>query len=169
MPEGGVGGSTPGVCPVMWQSPRAEAWALGHHSPGSPASNQTGLEAQAGFFFMLRTLTICGGYKQWVPQVCAFSSMYSLFFFFWPHWAACEILVPRLVIEPASPALEARNLNYWTPREVPYSLLFSEHIFSEARRNEQISLLYLKTCMAKINKKEIKNNNLWELKKGKKE
>ena len=50
--------------PVMSQSPRAEAWALGHHSLDSLASNQTGPEAQAGFFFMLRTLTICGGYTQ---------------------------------------------------------------------------------------------------------
>ena len=73
MPEGGVSESPSGVCPVMPQSPQAEAWALGHHSPDSPASNQTGPEAQAGFFFMLRTLTICRGYKQWVPQVLAFS------------------------------------------------------------------------------------------------
>ena len=68
-----------------------------------------------------------------------------------------------------SPALEVRNLNYWTAREVPYSLLFSEYMVSEARKDEQISLLYLKICVAKINKKGIKNTNLQELKKRKKE
>ena len=77
--------------------------------------------------------------------------------------------LPGLVIEPVSPALEERNLNYWTAREVPYSLLFSEYMVSEARKDEQISLLYLKICVAKINKKGIKNTNLQELKKRKKE
>ena len=71
--------------------------------------------------------------------------------------------------EPASPALEVRNLNYWTVREVPYSLLFIEYVFSEARKDEQISRLYLKICVAKINKKGTKNSNLPELKKRKKE
>lgn len=33
--------------------------------------------------------------------------------FLWPHRVACGILVPRPVVEPISPALEAqRNLNY---------------------------------------------------------
>ena len=42
-----------------------------------------------------------------------------VFFFFWPCHAACGILVPQPGIEPTSPALEARNLNHWTAREVP--------------------------------------------------
>ena len=32
---------------------------------------------------------------------------------------ACEIFVPLLAIEPAPPALEVQNLNYWMTREVP--------------------------------------------------
>ena len=32
---------------------------------------------------------------------------------------ACGILVPRLGIEPMSPAVEARSPNHWTTREVP--------------------------------------------------
>ena len=32
---------------------------------------------------------------------------------------ACGILVPRLGIEPMSPAVEARSPNHWTIREVP--------------------------------------------------
>ena len=43
-------------------------------------------------------------------------------FFFWPHQAACEILVPWPGIEPAPPALEAQSLNHWTAREVPERL-----------------------------------------------
>ena len=41
-------------------------------------------------------------------------------FFFWPHCAACGILVPQPEVEPVAPALEARSLNHWTAREVPY-------------------------------------------------
>ena len=33
--------------------------------------------------------------------------------------AACGILVPRPEITPTPPALQARNLNHWTAREVP--------------------------------------------------
>ena len=45
---------------------------------------------------------------------------YILFIFliFWPHQAACGILVPWPGIEPTPPALEVRSLNHWTTREV---------------------------------------------------
>ena len=36
-----------------------------------------------------------------------------------PCCVACRILVPRPGIEPVPPAVEARNLNRWTAREVP--------------------------------------------------
>ena len=49
--------------------------------------------------------------------------LFSFFWFFWgvswPRSVACGILVPRPGIESAPPALEAQNLNHWTPREVP--------------------------------------------------
>ena len=41
------------------------------------------------------------------------------FLIFWPHCAACGILVPQLGIEATPPAVEARSLNHWTAREVP--------------------------------------------------
>ena len=44
---------------------------------------------------------------------------FCLFLIFWPHHAACGILVPWPGIEPAPPAVEAWSLNYWTAREVP--------------------------------------------------
>ena len=49
---------------------------------------------------------------------------YHLFIFlfcfvFWPCRMACKILVPRPMIEPVPPAVEARSLNHWTAREVP--------------------------------------------------
>ena len=40
---------------------------------------------------------------------------------FWPHCAACGILVPRQGIETIGPALEAQSLNYRTAKEVPVS------------------------------------------------
>ena len=50
------------------------------------------------------------------------------FFFFWPHYAACGILVPRPGIEPVPPALGAQSLNHWTTREVPlYWLFITKH------------------------------------------
>ena len=45
------------------------------------------------------------------------STPWHVFFFFFCH-IACESLVPWPGIEPAPPALEARNLSYWTTREV---------------------------------------------------
>ena len=42
--------------------------------------------------------------------------------FFWPHHRACWILVLRLGVEPASPAVEVQSLNHWTTREVPKQL-----------------------------------------------
>ena len=50
------------------------------------------------------------------------------FFFFWPRFVACGILVPRPGIEPAPPALKAQSLNRWTAREVRrHHELISEH------------------------------------------
>ena len=40
------------------------------------------------------------------------------FFFFWPHLAACKILVPWPGIKPVPPAVETQNHNHWTTREV---------------------------------------------------
>ena len=37
---------------------------------------------------------------------------------FWPHCAACGILVPQPGIEPVPPAVEAWSPNHWTAREV---------------------------------------------------
>ena len=47
--------------------------------------------------------------------------------FFWPHCAACKILVPRPRIELAPLALEVTSLNYWTTREVPVQHFWSQH------------------------------------------
>ena len=45
----------------------------------------------------------------------AFNSQYFFFFLiFWPHRAACGILVPRPGIKSAPPALEVWSPNHWT-------------------------------------------------------
>ena len=43
----------------------------------------------------------------------------SFFFFFWPCREAYGILVPQRKIKPASPAVEAQNLNHQTTGKVP--------------------------------------------------
>ena len=47
------------------------------------------------------------------------NSKETFFFFFWPHHAACGILVPRPGIEPRPPTVEAWSPNHWTARELP--------------------------------------------------
>ena len=46
-----------------------------------------------------------------------------LFLVFWPHHAACGILVPLPGIEPVPPAVKVWSLNHWTTREIPHFLL----------------------------------------------
>ena len=41
---------------------------------------------------------------------------FYLFIYFWPQWAACEILVPRPGMDPTTPAVEAQRLNHCTDR-----------------------------------------------------
>ena len=47
------------------------------------------------------------------------SKLVFFFFNFWLYRAACGILVPQPGIEPAPPAVEVRNLNHCTAKEVP--------------------------------------------------
>ena len=42
-----------------------------------------------------------------------------LFIYFWPHLAACRILVPQPGIEPMPPAVEAQSPNHWTAHGIP--------------------------------------------------
>ena len=51
--------------------------------------------------------------------IISFFFCFGLVFFFWPHRAACRILVPQRGIKPTPPAVEAQSLNGWTAREVP--------------------------------------------------
>ena len=37
---------------------------------------------------------------------------------FWPHSAACGILVPQTGFKPVPPALAVQSINHWTTREV---------------------------------------------------
>ena len=61
------------------------------------------------------------------------NSPYTMFFFLYVHtyskvlcfgglfWPCMKILVPRPVVEPKFPAVEAQNLNHWTTKLVPYN------------------------------------------------
>ena len=51
------------------------------------------------------------------------------FFFFWPHQAACGILVPQPAMAPTPPALKAWSLNHWTAREVSLRYLKKKKLF----------------------------------------
>ena len=66
----------------------------------------------------------------WRAQICAKSPLFKYFSslkketiiiinHFWRHHVAYRILVPRQGIETVPPALEVKNLNHWTTREVP--------------------------------------------------
>ena len=52
-------------------------------------------------------------------------------FMFWPHHAACRILVPQPRIEPVPPTMEVRSLNNWTTGKVLFLNFnyFIEHLF----------------------------------------
>ena len=66
-----------------------------------------------------------------------------LFCFVWPR--ACEILVPQPGIEPMSPALGARSLNYWISRELQWFLFLNlnvQPLKALAEGQWQISLRY---------------------------
>ena len=52
-----------------------------------------------------------------LAQVTPFGAWF--FGFFWPYHGAYGILVPQPGIDPAPPAVNARNLSYWTAREIP--------------------------------------------------
>ena len=41
------------------------------------------------------------------------------FFFFWPHYVACGMLVPQPGVKLAPSAVEAQSLNHWASGEVP--------------------------------------------------
>ena len=49
-------------------------------------------------------------------------------FFFFSFWIACRVLVPQPGIEPTPLAVEVKNLNHWTSREVPNSILIQEFL-----------------------------------------
>ena len=42
------------------------------------------------------------------------------FFFFWPHYIACRILVPQSETEPRSLAMKIPSPNHWTARKFPF-------------------------------------------------
>ena len=46
-----------------------------------------------------------------------FEQTHFFFFFLWPHYTVCGILVPGLGIEPRASVLKAQSPNHWTTRE----------------------------------------------------
>ena len=98
-----------------------------------------------------------------------FTHSIIFFFFFWPHWMACGILVPWPGVKSAPPAVEAWCPNHWTTREFPIKEIFiacplcAKHCFrcwrydNEQNRHKCWSLLNFKSSAGKIKKKEKKN------------
>ena len=65
----------------------------------------------------------------WWPWSKAMSSGLQIqkhlsFFFFWPYWEACGILVPWPGIEPGPSAVKAQSPKHWTTREFPETFIF---------------------------------------------
>ena len=68
-------------------------------------------------------------------------------FTFWPHYAACKILVPWAGIWPTPPALEAWSLNHWTAWEGPsYSWITPLLAFPSTRPCEIIPISLTGCC-----------------------
>ena len=63
-----------------------------------------------------------------------------LLFCVWPHRALDEVLVPQPGIELTHPALKARSLNSWTPREAPTVSLEVVRRTGSHRTFDQIAL-----------------------------
>ena len=60
-------------------------------------------------------------YFEYFSGACGLKTIFpDNFFFFWPCSVVCGILVPWLGIKPAPPTVEARSLNPWTAKEVPF-------------------------------------------------
>lgn len=118
-----------------------------YHSPDSPASNQTGPWGP-GWLLLPPAPgpSFCGGHKQWVPQVCAFSFMYSHFFFFWPLGSMWD-LSSQTVDRTCVPCIR-RISTTGHPGKSLIHFFWNEHIFSSQKK--------WTICVAKINKKKIK-------------
>ena len=61
-------------------------------------------------------------------------------FFFWPHGAACGILVPRPGMERVPPALEVWSLNHWSTREVPGAGILTLVLYSQPPEELNVNL-----------------------------
>ena len=48
-------------------------------------------------------------------------------FCFWPHWEACQILVPRPETEPRSLAMEVQSPNHCAARIYPYKGILNSY------------------------------------------
>ena len=65
--------------------------------------------------------------NEYSPEVDLYLYNFIYFSVFWPHCAACGILVLRPGIEPMPPAVEAWSSNHWTAREFPSQLILKRH------------------------------------------
>ena len=88
------------------------------------------------FFKILRLKLYAPGnqnFYQFLWMLWEFMLCHYLFIFFWPHHAACWILVPWPGIKPVPPALEVRSLNHWTQGSPQEFMLWYRHSFSSLR------------------------------------
>ena len=81
-----------------------------------PARKSTGHDGRALFFFLFFSFSFDHGH-----------------FFFPPHCATYEILVPRPGIKPGPSAVKTRSPNHWTASEFPMMDIF-KHTQKERER-----------------------------------
>ena len=53
------------------------------------------------------------------------------FFFFWPQWVACGILLPWPGIKPLPSAVKAQSSNHWTDSEFPTIIMTRYRTYTE--------------------------------------
>ena len=114
----------------LWDKAQALTWYVRLPWPGFFLSIQFHSSKSCVLNFMLqeiKTFTSSSG--------CYGSSCFAIIylFFFWPHHAACWILVPWPGIKPVPPALEVRSLNHWTQGSPQEFMLWYRHSFSSLR------------------------------------
>ena len=114
--------SLPIACITIWTVSSSSP------TPPSPCPHRKIVFHETGPWYQKRWGPLFYRTNQWHRGESLSSLLYFyLFIYFWPCHTACGmrgILVPRLGIEPAPPAVEGWSLNHWTAREVPWVVYF---------------------------------------------
>ena len=86
-----------------------------------------------------------------------FRSTYFIFIFsvifsfsiFWPHSAACRILVPLPGIKSHTPCMKAQSFNHWITREIPIiffievQVIYNVVLISAVQKSDSVTHIHI--------------------------